>query len=496
MRRNSNFGSRSRHRCKIAVMRTAEQNQVIKAIGELGRRVTPADVATKTGLPILIVQQELNRVASDTKGHLAVSNTGDIVYQFAPGFSNAYLAKGIQAAFLLVTGKILAALYYLVRISFGIALIVSLIIVIVLILVILFAMMMRAAGGDNRDRDSGFDFGFGRGFHFTFWDWMILRDLLWWNTGPVYSPTRYDYSQPTVRQRSRSSFLLNCFSFLFGDGDPNEGLEEKRWQLIAQVIKKNHNVLTAEQLAPYTGADPKDEDAVLPTLVRFNGRPEVTPSGNIVYVFESMQTTAADQNVNPPAYLQEFNWKFTNVPDGELLPVYLVAGFNLAGAYVVWNFFTNHLNMTSVASLHGLMVLVNCLLVYAIAFVTVPTVRVIINAFRNKAIDKRNVDRFRYGQIVQHPSPEVAKKITEAQDYRISSRKLTDKDVVFTTEKDARDQDDELSDQFKELEKKKPQQDAQKDHPSSKQAQEDYDVDDEGRIINLKKPAEEFDASP
>lgn len=66
----------------------------------------------------------------------------------------------------------------------------------------------------------------------------------------------------------------------------------------------------AEQLAPYLDApapqDPTayavagssplttvvDESFVLPALTRLNGRPEVTPDGNIVYVFPDLMTSA------------------------------------------------------------------------------------------------------------------------------------------------------------------------------------------------------------
>lgn len=495
-------------------MHTAEKKTVIKAIGDLGRRVTAADVATKTGMPLLVAQQELNRVASETNGHLQVGSGGDIVYTFAPGFSNAYLAHGIKAAVLLVAAKLFEIGFYILRISFGIALILSLIIVIVLLVAIVMAMLLR--GGSNRDdRDGGFggfgDWGFGGGgFHFTFWDWMILHDIFSWNRPRYQRAVRYDYNAPTIRERPRSNFLLNCFSFLFGDGDPNEGLEEKRWQVIAQVIKRNRGVVTAEQLAPYTGANPKDEDAVLPVLVRFNGTPEVTAKGQLVYVFESLQTTAADQQIDPPQYLQEFPWKFSNVPDGELLPVYIVAGLNLAGAWTVWNFFS-HLRLEQASEIiavggGNLLILVNVLLVYAIAFVGIPIIRAVINSIRNKGIDARNLERFRYAQMVQHPSVELTEKLVEAHHFKVREKRISERDVVFTTESDSRDQADELSEQFTKMENQRQKGPAAPKKKSDSKAKEDDVVDmtpsddeteDGGRIINIKqKKHQEFDASP
>jgi hypothetical protein len=483
-------------------MHSSQKKQVIKAIGDLGRRVTAADVATKTGLPLLVAQQELNKVASETSGHLLVGNTGDIVYSFTPGFSNAYLARGMKAALLGFTAQLFAVLYYIVRISFGVALIASLVIGFVALIAICLALMFGTRGSDDRDRDGGMNFDWifsgGGGFHFSFWDWMVLRDILWWNTwnSPTYVP-QYRYDRPTVRQKPKSNFLLNCFSFLFGDGDPNEGLDEKRWQVIAHVIKHNNNVVTAEQLAPYTGADPKNEDAVLPVLVRFNGRPEVTASGHIVYVFEGLQTSAAETQLAavPPQYLQEFPWKFSNTDDGDLLPVYIVAGLNLAVVYTVWKL----LLTTPFGTIPYAMLTFSIMLGYAVAFIAIPLWRAVFNALRNKRIDARNIKRFQYAQVVQHPSDELLKKLGEAREYKLKERRISEKDIVFATDKDARDQDDELSEQFKKMEQK----------GSGAPADHIQDIDEDGRvinvappqdeqphIINVKKHHDEFDASP
>ncbi|HIN63844.1 MAG TPA: hypothetical protein EYM95_04340, partial [Candidatus Obscuribacterales bacterium] len=73
-------------------MKTKEKEIVLKAVDSLGRRVTAADVAAKTGLPVLVAQAELNKVAAETGGHMEVATTGDVAYKFDPGFQNAYLA--------------------------------------------------------------------------------------------------------------------------------------------------------------------------------------------------------------------------------------------------------------------------------------------------------------------------------------------------------------------------------------------------------------------
>src|SRR5688572_8940751 len=160
-------------------MHNKEKQSVLKAIGDLGRRVTAADVATKTGLPVLLAQQELNKVAAETGGHLQVGTTGDIVYAFAPGFTNTYITKGIAGAFLAAGKKFIEFGMYLLRISFGIALILSLVIVVVVIAIIAIIMLLRlfASNNDNDGPDFG-DWGGGLGgFRISFWDWLLIRDI-------------------------------------------------------------------------------------------------------------------------------------------------------------------------------------------------------------------------------------------------------------------------------------------------------------------------------
>lgn len=83
---------------------------------------------------------------------------------------------------------------------------------------------------------------------------------------------------------------MQVFSFVFGDGDPNDGLEEKRWKMvlflrkcsfflklfiftttdfnasfnnsqIGQYISSNGGVVTAEELAPFLDVPPPSEES-------------------------------------------------------------------------------------------------------------------------------------------------------------------------------------------------------------------------------------------
>lgn len=419
------------------MIETAEKKQVIKAIGDLGRKVTVADVSAKTGLPVLKVSQALNQVASETGGHLQVSKSGDIAYNFPIAFTNRYLTSGINRVLnkvLEATGKVLL---YLFKISFGVMLILSLVIVVIAIFVLMFALKSQGRSRDNDGPDFDIDF--------SFFDYLILRDLFYFTVQSTTTAS-YDYDRPTIKQQKKSNFLLNCFSFLFGDGNPNEGLEEKRWQLIASVIKKHDNVMTAEQLAPYTGSNPMNEDGVLPVLVRFNGTPEVTETGNIVYRFPDLSTTTGTiRTTTPPPFLSEFPWKFTQVSAGSLTPVYIVAGLNFFGSWYIWSILQSHYFSDSIA------LLFNVLVIYGSLFLLIPLGRFTILQIRNSQIEKRNKERAGYSELLVTPTAKLEQKLLEAQSYKTKDKRIKTDEIVYTTEQNSLDQEDDLSLQFKKM---------------------------------------------
>ncbi|MCA9802658.1 MAG: hypothetical protein KC777_11875 [Cyanobacteria bacterium HKST-UBA02] len=410
---------------------TKTKKQVIEAIGQLGGRVTVADVASKTGLPILRVSSELNQIASDTQGHLEVSTTGDIAYNFPGNINSAYMTRGMMLKFEQASKALMSAGYFLLRISFGLGLILSLLIVIGLLMILIIYM---SRGGDNRGGDRGF------GFRIGFFDYLIIRDLLFYlfygNYGSRY-PATYRYDRPTVRTAEKGNFLFNCFSFLFGDGDPNQNAEERQWAMAAEVIRRSGGVVTAEQLAPYTGADPRDEDGVLPVLVRFNGKPEVTEKGGIVYAFPELQVTAqAPRITDLPPFLNEWLYKFSNVPADQMVPVYVVAGLNFIGAWIL---------VMSPMMGTGFMPLILFLAFYGTMFLLVPLLRYLLIGVKNKKIEERNRQRTAHATLLEDPPAEVLDKLAAAKTLKIDQKVLTSDDAVYRSDRDLLEQEFDAS---------------------------------------------------
>ncbi len=107
-------------------------------------------------------------------------------------------------------------------------------------------------------------------------------------------------------------------------GDPNFNLEERRWQTIGKVIQNNRGSIVAPQIAPYldiiTPSHEETEDYILPVLTRFNGLPQVSDRGDIIYYFPDLQVTTKERKVQAVyPYLREKRWKFSEADSGQII---------------------------------------------------------------------------------------------------------------------------------------------------------------------------------
>lgn len=126
---------------------------IMKSVEQLGYRVTVGDVASQAGLEINLAQQGLLALASDAGGHLQVSDTGEIVYLFPENFRSILQNKYWKLRLKQWWEKVWKVLFYLIRISFGIVLIVSILLMMIAIAVIVIAI------SSSRDNDNNSNSG-------------------------------------------------------------------------------------------------------------------------------------------------------------------------------------------------------------------------------------------------------------------------------------------------------------------------------------------------
>ncbi|WP_017658695.1 hypothetical protein [Baaleninema simplex] len=434
----------------------APNPQIIDAVEQLNYRATVGDVASQAGLEVNFAQQGLLALASDVGGHLQVAETGDIVYQFPKNLRAVLRNKFFRLRLQAWWEKIWRVLFYLIRISFGTLLILSIVLIFVTIAVLAFAASSSrdgdGGGGGSSDRGGG-----GGGWLFVprFWIW----DWFWFYDPAAYRSQRTTQrTKPSKRSEKDSdlNFLEAVFSFLFGDGNPNADLEERRWQDIATVVRNHRGVVVAEQIAPYlddlgSQFDRETEDYMLPVLAKFDGYPEVSPEGQLVYRFPELQVTAKErspQSVEP--YLQERPWQFSRASSGQILLSTGLGALNIIGALMLGSLLQDR---ALVAELGGLVAFVasiyGILLAYGTAFLAVPLIRYFWIQWRNGRIGDRNEDRKARALAFDRAKPQLQPKLDYARQFAAETA-VSQEDLAYTTEKDLLQQEFEQSDKIDE----------------------------------------------
>ncbi|XP_010931139.1 uncharacterized protein At5g03900, chloroplastic isoform X1 [Elaeis guineensis] len=433
------------------------RNRAMEAVDSYGGRVTIGDVASRAGLKLDEAERALQALAADTGGFLEVSDEGDVLYVFPRDYRSKLSAKSLRMKIEPLLDKLKEATAYLIRVSFGTALIASIVIVYTAII----SLITSRSDEDNRGRRGG------RSYDSSFTVLFRPSDLFWY-----WDP--YYYRRRQMSTDDRMNFVESVFSFVFGDGNPNQGIEEERWKLIGEYITSNGGVVTAEELAPYLDVLPTEETAddesfILPVLLRYDGHPEVDDEGNILYRFPSLQRTASSRRVGRleyvgkkwakwvngvDRYFKEKKWQFSKTGPSEKAMVIGLGALNLFGVVVLDSMLRNTA-VTPRGFISFVADLFPLLRIYAAAFFAIPLFRWFLLRKTNADIKKRNRARQQRAQALELPDPSLRRKLLNARDMARRTVISSDK-IVYSTEEDFSDQDYEGRDwdqRFRELER-------------------------------------------
>lgn len=423
-------------------------DSVVAAVEKLppNQRVVAADVAAKGGISLDTAEQGLRELASALAGadglSVAASDKGDLVYRFPEDVRGELAARSSSAKAREAWQSAKPVLATVGRVSFGVALIASIVIVYAAIIAI------QSSSEDERrdDRRSGGGGMLGGGWGYN----------PFWSPLDLFFPRPYYYSwwEPPPRMSLPEAF----FSFVFGDGDPNTALRAARVRALAGVVRANGGAVVAEQLAPYLdppnppGRDTTlvDESWVLPATLELGGRPEVQPDGTIVYTFDELKVSAletdaavlladpelaeqvdsagadelrqlaADRGVGlgkapgdvrgalrawaaarlpqrqlfPEGYLEERTAPFSNADGGQLVAAAALGVANFVGVGYLGGLLSGIPAGVQLPGVIGLAAtLYPALVLYAAAYVVVPAVRFGLLKRSNAAIEQRNAAR-------------------------------------------------------------------------------------------------------
>eukprot|EP00899_Mesostigma_viride_P027196 jgi/Mesvir1/7661/Mv11421-RA.1 len=448
---------------------TKDRDAVFKAAESLGGRVTLGDVAGAAGVSLSVAEQVLTALASDVNGSLQVSDVGEILYNIPAGFRGSLAARSLAMRLEPALAAVQSVLGYFVRVSFGTALVASVLLVYTAIIVVI-----TSARTSDDDRRSNRDRSYFRGPSL----YINPFDLFWY-----WDPYYYRSRRMRMRQQGdeEMNFFEAVFSFVFGDGDPNYDFEERRWQQIGSLISRNGGVVTAEQLAPYLdpprlGADelavakpldPSDEGFVLPVLQRFNGHPEIDEQGNILYRFESFQRSAGgrkggaiegmnfnewlgSRNRSSSAssrsssstvdFLQEREYQFSLASGTQKVLAAIFGAANFVGVAVLSNLLRNPAIARELGGVVQLAAnLLPALQAYAVLFFAIPALRFVWLQRRNAQIGQRNENRAMRAQALARPAASLRRKLLNASE-AASKDVITQDRVVYSTDRDVDEQ--------------------------------------------------------
>jgi len=411
--------------------------KVMAAVEHLQYQATVADVATEAGLPIQIANRELANLASLTRADLLVSQTGEIAYKFNPTFRQILLQRSLVARCLQVLQVVWRFVFYLIRISFGIVLVISILLVLaaisVAVVIIINSNSSKDNGSNNTSKSEPVFFDFNPFTIFYFGDFYDRPST------PEARQTQTVPTNQTPPKKDRG-FLENVFAFLFGDGNPNYDLEYRRWHLIANVIRNNDGVVIGEQILPYLDEidryQEESENYILPVLAKFNGYPTVTPDGELVYRFPDLQRVASRRpKQEVPRYLEEKLWRFNGAGDGANLLSASLGVFYFVGSLILGGL----LQDPSVQkNLTGFLGFVNSIFVflfgYATLYLLIPTVRYVFWQWLNLGIKQRN--ELRRTRSLQINQPRLQKKLAHAKNLGIELSAIDEEELAYSTETD------------------------------------------------------------
>ncbi len=247
-----------------------------KALEERSGRLTHADAMAVTGLPRYQAETALKSLVKTYKSHLEATDKGEIIYDFGKRLESRLalpLRERLEPVF--------RALWSGFKFVFKIAIVGTLIFYFVAFLAMLIAIMFARSSGD-RDRDDGPDF-----FMPLIWFWG-------WGPGP-YGP-HDGYGRGARRpRRSQKAMYKKVFDYVFGPPEaPKDELGDEK--ILLAYIRENGGRITASDLVALTGWDyARAEQEASRLMASYEGEPEVTDDGVVLYVFKDLRTTAGER---------------------------------------------------------------------------------------------------------------------------------------------------------------------------------------------------------
>ena len=363
---------------------TTASTELLPALRRLRGRATVGDVMAATGLGRDDAEEHLTALLESHEGHLEVSDSGELIYQFDPKL----MVRGKEG--LLTRFKRRA--WSLFKAGFKIwtaGMMVT--------YTVVFAALMIAALTANRNGRGGFGRGTRGLGDLLFWHWMFGGRR--WRRGGLYYGHRHAKRLPKDAQ---PPFYKKVFAFLFGPDEPKPTQLQKD-RSVLRLIKARNGVLSSTELVEHTGLSlPAAEEEMGRLTGSYGGEPMVSDGGEVVYAFPDVMTSAHGQvrtrEPNPAWLRLEYPKELTGNDRKSDGIIAAMNGFNLLAGLTAPAFIFPRLGIGGPLAFLGLVAVPT---VFSSIFFGIPLVRSWLLKRENKRRALRNVRRILVGLVYQ-----------------------------------------------------------------------------------------------
>jgi hypothetical protein len=257
--------------------------------------ITVADAAVASGLALREAEAGLHHLTSEYRGHLRVTEDGDLVHVFPTGFTKPWETReAFERVLGAIGGTLAAAGRFVVRAGLLLVMVGYAALFVALIIGLTFA------GNSRSDRDSP-------GLSILGGVLRMIGDALFWTFhpfSPLYVGPSYGYGYAPRREERRADdvrFYEKVNRFVFGPPKPVVDPHAATAKVLAE-IRANKGRIGLADVMRVTGLAREEADPLMARLMLdHDGTVEVGENGGIVYRFVALRRTAEElPGVRPP----------------------------------------------------------------------------------------------------------------------------------------------------------------------------------------------------
>ncbi|NUO53989.1 MAG: hypothetical protein HOV80_34525, partial [Polyangiaceae bacterium] len=266
-------------------MEASEAAEKVRAAIDPSRPQTVADAAAASGLSFTDAERGLHALVSEYRGHLRVTEEGQILFTFPTKFKKPWeTVDATKALFGRVWGAIAGAGRFIVRAWVAI--------VLVAYVAIFVALLVALAFSRSSERSDE------RSFSFAGPLFRLVFDALFWTMHP-WSPFYVGVGAAPIEHRpvQRSAgpetpFYERVDRFFFGPRPEREDPDEVRRAILAEIRAGKGRVGLADVMRVTGESRERIDPLMSKLLLDYGGSVEVSEEGGIAYRFTELRKTA------------------------------------------------------------------------------------------------------------------------------------------------------------------------------------------------------------